>query len=59
MINCIIELNDGRLLTGSSDYKMKFWEEQGGKFIETTDVPEDLEMYEEGVHRVNIYKFDI
>ena len=31
----------------------------GGKLIETTDVPKDLEMYEEGVHRVNIYKYDI
>ena len=40
MINCIIELNDGRLLTGSSDYKMKFWEEQGGKFIETLTISE-------------------
>ena len=40
MINCIIELNDGRLLTGSSDYKMKFWEEQGGKFVETLTISE-------------------
>ena len=31
----------------------------GGKLIETTDVPKDLDMYEEGIHRVNIYKLDI
>ena len=40
MINSIIQLHDGRLLTGSSDYKMKFWEEQGGKFIEVMTISE-------------------
>ena len=40
MINSIIQLHDGRLLTGSSDYKMKFWEEQGGRFIETMTISE-------------------
>ena len=39
-INSIIQLNDGRLLTGSSDFKMKFWEEQGGRFIETLTISE-------------------
>ena len=40
MINSIIELHDGRLLTGSSDYKMKFWEEQDGRFVETLTISE-------------------
>ena len=40
MINSIIQLHDGRLLTGSSDYKMIFWEEQGGRFIETMTINE-------------------
>ena len=40
MINSIIQLHDGRLLTGSSDYKMKFWEEQGGRFIDTLTISE-------------------
>ena len=40
MINSIIQLHDGRLLTGSSDYKMKFWEEQGGQFIDTLTISE-------------------
>ena len=40
MINSIIQLHDGRLLTGSSDYKMKFWEEQDGKYIETMTISE-------------------
>ena len=40
MINSIIQLHDGRLLTGSSDFKMKFWEEQGGRFIDTLTISE-------------------
>lgn len=40
MINSIIQLDDGRLLTGSSDFKMKFWEEQGEKFIDTLTISE-------------------
>ena len=40
MINSIIQLHDGRLLTGSSDYKMKLWEEQGGQFVETLTISE-------------------
>ena len=39
-INSIIELHDGRILTGSSDYKMKFWEDQGGRFVETLTISE-------------------
>ena len=39
-IKSIIELQDGRLLTGGADYKMKFWEEQGGKFVETLTISE-------------------
>ena len=38
VINTIIQLNDGRLLTGSDDFKMKFWEEQGEKFINTLTI---------------------
>ena len=40
MIKSIIELQDGRLLTGGSDYKMKFWEEQGDRFVETLTISE-------------------
>ena len=40
MINSIIQLHDGRLLTGASDYKMKFWEEQDGKYVETMTISE-------------------
>ena len=40
MINSIIQLHDGRLLTGSSDYKMKFWEDHGGRFIDTLTISE-------------------
>ena len=40
MINSIIELHDGRLLTGGSDFKMKFWEDQGGRFVETLTISE-------------------
>ena len=40
MINSIIELHDGRLLTGGADYKMKFWEDQGGRFVETLTIGE-------------------
>ena len=40
MINSIIQLHDGRLLTGSSDFKMKFWEEQDGRFIDTITISE-------------------
>ena len=38
MIKSVIELQDGRLLTGGSDYKMKFWEEQDGKFVESLTI---------------------
>lgn len=40
MIKSIIQLHDGRLLTGGSDFKMKFWEEQGGRFVETLTISE-------------------
>lgn len=40
MIKSIIQLHDGRLLTGGFDYKMKFWEEQGGRFVETLTISE-------------------
>ena len=36
-------LNDGRLLTGSSDYKMKFWEEQDGKFVDSLTISEQVD----------------
>lgn len=30
-----------------------------GKYVETTDIPEDNEMYAEGKRKVKIYRFDI
>ena len=34
-------------------------EHAGGKHIETTDIPEDNEMYAEGKRQVMIYRFDL
>ncbi len=31
----------------------------GGKYVETTDIPEDNEMYAEGKRQVMIYRFDL
>ncbi len=31
----------------------------GGQYIETTDVPEDHEMYAKGERQVMVYRFDI
>lgn len=31
----------------------------GGKYIETTDIPEDNEMYAEGKRQVMVYRFEI
>ena len=31
----------------------------GGEFLEIADVPETNEMYDDGIRRVNIYKFDL
>ena len=42
-IKSVIELDDGRLLTGGADYKMKFWEEQDGKFVDSLTISEQVD----------------
>ena len=42
-IKSVIELDDGRLLTGGADYIMKFWEEQDGKFVDSLTISEQVD----------------
>ena len=37
----------------------KTCERAGGKYVETADIPEDNEMYEEGKRQVKIYRFEL
>lgn len=37
----------------------KTCEYAGGRFIETADIPEDNEMYDEGKRQVRIYRFEL
>lgn len=39
-INCVIQLKNGALATGSGDYSIRFWEIQGGEFKNTKIINE-------------------
>ena len=39
-VTSIIRLKDGRLLTGSRDYTIRFWEERDGTFVNTETINE-------------------
>lgn len=39
-VTSIIRLKDGRLLTGSRDYTIRFWEERDGTFVNTETIDE-------------------